>query len=247
MSIVEVFSAKSDRYAEFRPSYPDALYEALVSHCRSRRLAWDCATGSGQALDGLRPRFARIVATDASFNQLHQSSRGKNVDLVCSRSETPAIASGGIDFVSIAQALHWFDLPAFYSAVREVTSQGAIIAAWTYGLISVSPELDNLINHLYWDVVGPYWAVNRKLVDEAYANVDWPFDEIAFPEVDMTDEWTVDHFVGYLNTWSAVHTMEKKTGRKAIAEFEEQLRAAWGSEQQRRVSWPLRGRLGRVE
>jgi len=51
------FSAIADRYARGRIDYPRALYEHLSSHCGERKLAWDCATGTGQAAKGLAPLF----------------------------------------------------------------------------------------------------------------------------------------------------------------------------------------------
>lgn len=47
------FSVRSRDYARFRPSYPPALFAWLAETAPARRLAWDCATGSGQAAAGL--------------------------------------------------------------------------------------------------------------------------------------------------------------------------------------------------
>jgi hypothetical protein len=43
------FSARSDDYARYRPTYPDKLFQYLASVVEERSVAWDCATGSGQA------------------------------------------------------------------------------------------------------------------------------------------------------------------------------------------------------
>ena len=43
------FSSASDRYAAYRPDYPAALFAWLAGLCAEHDLAWDCATGSGQA------------------------------------------------------------------------------------------------------------------------------------------------------------------------------------------------------
>lgn len=245
MSIVDVFSSGSDKYATFRPRYPEALFAALASLCERREVAWDVGSGSGQAIDGLRRHFGFVAATDASFNQLEQGARIDGVSLACCRAETSPLESSTVDFIAIAQALHWFDLGAFFAEAQRVARGRAVIAAWTYGLVSASPDVDRLIAHLYWDVTGPYWALNRKLVDDGYAGCEWPFDEVAFPAVEMSAEWTADHLVGYLRTWSAVHTMKKQTGRDAVGEVEAELREAFG-EGPRRVTWPLRGRVGRT-
>ncbi len=49
MSFKDHFSGHADRYGAYRPTYPAVLFEYLSSLCPSRDLAWDCATGNGQA------------------------------------------------------------------------------------------------------------------------------------------------------------------------------------------------------
>ena len=43
------FSSKSEEYSFYRPVYPDGLFEFLSEITRHKNLAWDCATGNGQA------------------------------------------------------------------------------------------------------------------------------------------------------------------------------------------------------
>ncbi|HEC00646.1 MAG TPA: SAM-dependent methyltransferase, partial [Sphingomonadales bacterium] len=60
------FSAQSWAYCKFRPSYPQELYSYLSGLCTNHGLAWDCATGNGQAARGLAKYFERVIANDAS-------------------------------------------------------------------------------------------------------------------------------------------------------------------------------------
>lgn len=68
------FSSASERYAAYRPDYPAALFAWLAGQCAEQELAWDCATGSGQAALGLAPHFRRVVATDASAEQIRHAA-----------------------------------------------------------------------------------------------------------------------------------------------------------------------------
>ena len=70
MGFEDHFSAQSSAYAAFRPSYPKALVEYLASLSPDRHLAWDCGTGSGQAASMLAMAFDRVIATDASEQQI---------------------------------------------------------------------------------------------------------------------------------------------------------------------------------
>ena len=64
------FASAAPAYAAFRPRYPAALFAALAEHAPGRHVAWDCATGSGQAAIGPAEHFEQVVATDASAAQL---------------------------------------------------------------------------------------------------------------------------------------------------------------------------------
>jgi hypothetical protein len=64
------FSAVAASYARYRPGYPAVLFETLAGLAPARDLAWDCATGNGQAALHLAEHFARVVATDLSQEQL---------------------------------------------------------------------------------------------------------------------------------------------------------------------------------
>src|SRR5207302_8895398 len=64
------FTTQSKLYAEFRPDYPLALFEFIAASAAGHQLAWDCATGSGQAAVGLARHFDRVIATDVSREQI---------------------------------------------------------------------------------------------------------------------------------------------------------------------------------
>src|ERR1044072_2162834 len=86
------FSPVAATYARARPTYPAALYEWLAGIAASHQLAWDCAPGNGQAVLGLAPRFARVVATDRSAEQLRHAPDHPRVEYRLATAERPALA-----------------------------------------------------------------------------------------------------------------------------------------------------------
>jgi ubiquinone/menaquinone biosynthesis C-methylase UbiE len=68
------FSAQASVYAQFRPGYPEDLFEFIYRHMASFDTAWDCATGNGQAAVHLSGRFRMVEATDISTAQLAAAS-----------------------------------------------------------------------------------------------------------------------------------------------------------------------------
>jgi len=66
---VDKFFDGAADYRRSRPTYPDALFEALAAVAPGRALAWDCGTGNGQAALGLAEHFSAVRATDPSSQQ----------------------------------------------------------------------------------------------------------------------------------------------------------------------------------
>jgi len=157
----DLFSSNSKEYASARPKYPRSLFEFLVGLVQQRNLAWDCATGNGQAAVVLSEYFEQVIASDASKEQIKNAQPRNNIRYEVFPAEGTNLADSSVDLITIAQALHWFDLDDFYKEAKRVlrkddnnNSYGGVIAAWAYGLHSVSVEIDN-ITHYYMKT---FWA-----------------------------------------------------------------------------------------
>ncbi len=247
MEFRDHFSERPEGYLRHRPRYPDELYRHLSERAPSRRLAWDCATGNGQAAIGLVARFERVVATDASLAQLVHRRLHPRVRYWAAAAERPAIAAGSCDLVTVAQALHWLDRDRFYAEARRAARPGAVIAAWTYGLLSLGPPLDDAIERFFSWTVGPCWPPERRWVDEGYATLPFPFERLPAPTLAIEAEWRLEELLGYLGTWSAVRAYRERHGRDPVAEVAAELERAWGApDRRRRVRWPLHLLVGRL-
>lgn len=246
-SFKDHFSGHADRYGAFRPTYPPALFEYLGSLCNHHDLAWDCATGNGQAAIGIAPYFDSVIATDASRKQLDQAVPHAKVRYLNAPAENSAIADASVDLVTVAQALHWFDLPKFVDEVRRVCKPEALFAAWCYQLHTITPEIDAVVHRLYSDILGAYWPPERLLVEDGYASLAFPFRAIAPPAFKMTARWDLNHLLGYLDTWSPAQLYRAARNEDPRELIRPALEAAWGDPgQERPVTWPLSLRLGRV-
>ena len=244
MTFKDHFSKQAAGYAKFRPRYPQELFDYVRRIAPSRRLAWDCATGNGQAAIGLVSVFDRVIATDASGKQISNAQSHERVEYRVAPAENSAIESQTIDLIMVAQALHWFDLDRFYVELRRVLKPNGVLAAAVYNLLHVDPAIDTVVNRYYYEVVGPLWPPERKLV-ENFADLPFPFHEIDPPKFEMTARWNLEHLVGYLRTWSSTQRFIAARGTDPLQEISHQLRNAWGNpEQTRKVVWPLTLRIG---
>jgi hypothetical protein len=139
-------------------------------------------------------------------------------------------------------------LTAFYSEVRRVARPGGVLAAWCYELHEISPEVDPVILRLYSDILGGDWPSERRLVEEGYRTIPFPFDETIAPRFSMVARWDLDRPLGYLRTWSAVSRYRKRSGCDPIDLIQRDLEAAWSDPAiEGEVAWPLNLRVGRVE
>lgn len=140
MNFEDHFSELAQAYARYRPSYPSALFSYLASVAPGREFAWDCGTGNGQAALALAEHFDRVVATDASAAQIAHAFAHERVDYRVERAEAVSLGDGSTDLITVAIAVHWFDLEAFYREVRRVLKAKGILAVWTYHLPMIEPS-----------------------------------------------------------------------------------------------------------
>jgi ubiquinone/menaquinone biosynthesis C-methylase UbiE len=245
MNFKNHFSKQAADYAMFRPRYPREMFKYLGSVVPSTKFAWDCATGNGQAAVELASVFERVIATDASEKQIANAEQHDHVEYRVAPAENSGIQSGTVDLTMVAQALHWFDLPRFYEEVRRVLKNSGVLAASAYKFLHITPEVDHLINHRYYDkVVGPFWPPERMLV-ERFEELPFPFPEIRTPSFEMTAQWSMEHLLGYLRSWSSTQRFIAANNRDPLAEIAGELHAVWGDpNQSRRVAWPLILRVG---
>lgn len=245
MSFQDHFSTQAAGYAASRPRYPSALFAELARLAPGRQLAWDAGTGNGQAAVELAAQFARVVATEPSSAQRAQATAHPRVAYHDFAETAPVLADHSVDLVTVAQAVHWFDRPKFYAEVKRVLRPGGLVAIWAYQLCLVTPAIDEVLERFYRGPVWTYWPPERRHIEAGYRDLEFPFEELAFPAAVMEYEWTLAELMGYLRTWSSVARFIKANGHDPVTAVEAELAPLWGPGR-RLVTWPLPGRLGRV-
>lgn len=248
MRYVDHFGVKSSEYLQYRPDYPEALYKFLAGLADKRELAWDCATGNGQAAVQLAPYFKQVIGSDINQAQLNVAVKKDNIQYQCWPADKTALPNGSVDLITVAQALHWFDIDKFYQEVRRVAKYQGIIAVWCYSLGSINDEIDVLIKKLYNDILGDaYWPKERRYIDEGYRTIPFPFKEIEAPEFTIKKKINLMQLMGYLNTWSAVKQYQHVNQDNPINLIFSDLQFAWGdAERERIMQWPIRLLVGHV-
>lgn len=243
----EHFSRDSAAYARFRPSAPEALFDWLASLCPARERAWDCGCGNGQASVMLAGRFDRVEATDISDSQLANALAHPRVTYRRMAAEEADLDPGAFDLVTVSQAAHWFDLGPFYAGVNRVLKPGGVLALWTYHLLEAGGNVDAVVRRYYGEILGTFWPPERRIVEEKYRSVPFPFAEIEAPAFTMEADWDLADLEGFMRTWSARMRYLESHGRDPLDLVSADLARAWGAAGEvRRIRWPLYMRVGRV-
>jgi SAM-dependent methyltransferase len=247
MPFEDHFSRQARAYARFRPTYPAELFAHLAGLTSSHDLAWDCATGSGQAARGLARRFARVAATDASRQQVAHAASHPKISYWVGQAGRSGLRTRSVDLITISQAIHWFEFEDFYGEARRVLKPGGALAAWGYGLPEITPGLDPLLARFYRDTLGGYWPARLGFLDERYQNLPFPFEELPPPMLAMQADWDLAGLLGFLESWSGVQKFIAARGHDPVDEIRAELAALWGEpSSSRRIRWPLFFRIGRV-
>lgn len=238
------FSSKPDQYAKFRPAYPETLFDFLKTLGTGKANAWDCGTGNGQVASRLAEYFDNVFATDISAGQLQNAVQKPNITYSLQPAEKTNFPDASFDLIVVAQAVHWFDFEQFYAEVKRTAKPGAHLVITGYGLFQLSPGIDAIIADFYSNIIGKYWDNERKYIDDLYQTIPFPFTEVEVPSLSHEMEWTLEHLLGYLGTWSAVKHFEKATGRDPVQLISEALAKSWGPDQTRKVRFPVLLRIG---
>ena len=241
------FATEAAEYAHLRPTYPEELFQYLATVGPSRGVAWDCATGNGQAATHLAGYFERVVATDESGEMIAQAPRDPRIVYRVAEAEDSGLEGSSVELVTVASAVHWFDLRRFYAEVRRVVKPGGTIAVWTYYTPEFGGDIDAIIRRLAHDVLGPYWDERVHYVVDEFHDLPFPFEPLEAPSFQTDMVWDMQDLLAYFETWSSSIKYREANHVSPTSLIKEDLTRAWGDPHQKRdLHFPLYMRLGRV-
>jgi ubiquinone/menaquinone biosynthesis C-methylase UbiE len=248
MEFKDYFSAQSEVYVKSRPHYPDELFKFLASLVPVHNLAWDCATGNGQAAIALANYFNKVIATDGSEQQIKNAVPHEKVKYAVALADNSGIESGTVDLVTIASALHWMDFELFYKEVNRVLKPGGVFAGWAYYKSYIDEAIDPLVKYLVKDILGEYWPPERAYITKYYNTIPFPFKKIEIPSFETSVIANFDFLIGYFQSWSSTQQYIKINQKDPVDLIRKDLENAWGNlSSTKKITWDIILKVGRKE
>ena len=238
----------SEKYAAFRPTYPPEIISHILKHVPVKSLALDVGCGTGQVVKLIATHFDRVVGVDPSDSQIKSAFQAPNVEYTVGAAESFRLSdSRAANLVTVAQALHWFDIPKFCARILQVMDTNGVLAAWNYSTFRSIPlacneAIDELDTMLLRD---GFWPKERRHIDDNYACLiphitSSHFDLIETRTVHYLEHATVDHVINYLGTWSGIHRyMEAHPDDDILGRLHSRLTDACGNTKEMEVTFPM--------
>lgn len=252
------FAEVATLYKTFRPSYPKALYDFFrATHQGGWDNCLDVGCGTGVATMALLDLFSHVTGLDSSEAQLKQMQQSRPPQRLVTRvgnAEDTHLPSNTFDAVFAAQTVHWYDMHAFVREAKRLLVARGSLCCVGYGLVEFDgdEELTEAMRHWYYHHVRPFFPLSsstglsiRHGLDTQYAQDVFCQVRQHFPQVVYRDtrdlsivveDMPVNHFVGYLNSMSAVPAYTKHHGTSPIPLFTKHLAQR---SVLKRVRWPL--------
>lgn len=248
MQFKDYFSDESSNYSKYRPDCPLEMYQFIISKVESRKLAWDCGTGNGQAALQIASYFDNVFASDASAEQIDNTIQKENISyFVCKAEKTP-FKNQQFDLVTVAQAIHWFDFGEFWKELRRVIKPNGIFACWTYTLLYSNETAIQSNFEDYFSKVDTYWPKERDFVKEKYETIPFPkdFEIIESPNFEISRTLSLQQAMNYLRTWSSNKQYLKMNNIDPVDELEEEMEKVWDSNTEKVITHPVYLKLFKI-
>ncbi|SFD11398.1 class I SAM-dependent methyltransferase [Ruminococcus albus] len=152
MDTSKKFDGRAKDYTAGRPSYPSELIDRLYDRYgfSKNSVIADVGSGTGKFARLLLERDSEVYCVEpnddmrlAAKDELRVFAGYHSVN---GDSENTSLGSGSVDFVTSAQAFHWFDTDRFRAECRRILKTGGIAV-------------------LVWNIRDMSAAINRELYD----------------------------------------------------------------------------------
>lgn len=157
MNNTEKFSGRAEVYTKGRPSYALELIECLYEKYgfTAQSIIADIGSGTGKLAKQLLDKGSTVfgVEPNRDMRNIAEKELGgyKNFRSVDGSASATNLVSESVDFITSAQAFHWFDVDEFRAECKRIMrTDGKIILIWN------TRDMDFGINRESYDIFTRY-------------------------------------------------------------------------------------------
>ena len=158
------FTSKADIYKKYRPTYPTELIDYLYAQAgfSKESIVADIGSGTGIFSRLLLERGNRVYCVEPNGDMRQTAEKDlssfENFYTVGAPAENTGLLERSVDFVTAAQAFHWFDRQRFKSECRRILKDcGKVLLVWN-------------IRDYECEVIKKDYAIREKYRIDLYAN-----------------------------------------------------------------------------
>ncbi len=130
---IENFTGKAEAYAKGRPGYPKAVIDTIVGLAPKGAVFADIGAGTGKLTVKLAEHEYSVFAVEPNADMRRQLAITlapfSNVKIIDGTAETTTLPNHSVDILTVAHALHWFNLDAFRLECRRIVKPGGLVMA----------------------------------------------------------------------------------------------------------------------
>lgn len=151
------FDGRAVHYAASRPGYAKALIDCLYTQwgMSEASVIADVGSGTGKLAEQLLERGSHVYAVEPNQDMRHAAEQAlgdcERFCSVCGGAEDTDLEKGCADFVTAAQAFHWFDGERFKAECQRILRPGGRVF-----LIWNMREPEDAVNQALQEVYGRF-------------------------------------------------------------------------------------------
>lgn len=137
MDNIEKFTNKVDNYVKYRPGYPQEFIDYLSNELgfSNSSVSADIGAGTGILTRSVAKIVKTLYAVEPNNKMRSACEKGcknyKNVISINGSAEETTLQDNSIDFITVAQAFHWFDkLNCLKEFKRILKPENKVVLVW---------------------------------------------------------------------------------------------------------------------
>ena len=203
---VNKFNEKSEFYNKYRPNYSNELVDCIVSELNSLDdCIADIGCGTGIFTKQLVERNCKVIGIEPNLEMYEKAKNNlPGIKVINSTSEDTTLDSNSINIITVAQALHWFNIDEFVKEAKRILKQDGKIAI-VYNIVDDSKDVVKEFKYIHENYCENHNNHNRNF-DELFESIFG--DNYILKEFSNNQKYTYEEFMGYESSMSYSLTKE---------------------------------------